>query len=228
VADDGNRTFAADACNRIIESGPCPHEYLREPIATAESDVLSAEQGAQRIAGLLHDLLGCPVLPGTEERLTPASIGVKLPAQGCCGLHGSVEITRNDQIEVSVGKTSTECFRLFAPGRRERRVGMALPATGRIARGLPVADEGDLNRQRMLLGMRPRRLGVMLYWLIALSDSIVPEDTSARVIWAVVAVVILGLYYLMKRARKNATRAYWERRKAEEERIANDPDMRKD
>ena len=68
----------------------------------------------------------------------------------------------------------------------------------------------------------------MLYWLIAFSDTIVPEDTSARVVWAVVAVVIIGLYYLMKRARKNATREYWERRKAEEERIANDPDMRKD
>jgi type VI protein secretion system component VasK len=68
----------------------------------------------------------------------------------------------------------------------------------------------------------------MLYPLIGLSDTIVPEDTSARIIWAVVAVVILVLYYLMKRARKNATREYWERRKAEEERIANDPDMRKD
>lgn len=67
-----------------------------------------------------------------------------------------------------------------------------------------------------------------MYSMIILSDTIVPEDTSSRIVWVIVALVILGLYYLMKRARKNATRAYWERRRAEEERIANDPDMRKD
>jgi hypothetical protein len=68
----------------------------------------------------------------------------------------------------------------------------------------------------------------MMLTAITAADSIIPEDTSARIVWAVVAVVILGLYYLMKRARKNAARTYWERRRAEEERIANDPDMRKD
>jgi hypothetical protein len=68
----------------------------------------------------------------------------------------------------------------------------------------------------------------MLYPLIAFSDSILPEDTPARVVWAVVALVILGLYFVMKRARKSAIEEYWRRRKAEEERIANDPDMRKD
>lgn len=70
----------------------------------------------------------------------------------------------------------------------------------------------------------------MLDLLIALtdSDSIIPEDTSARVLWAVIAAIILGLYFMMKSARKKATQDYWDRRKAEEERIANDPDMRKD
>ncbi len=70
----------------------------------------------------------------------------------------------------------------------------------------------------------------MLELLVALaeSDSIIPEDTSARVVWAVLAVIILGLYLLMKASRKKATKEYWDRRKAEEERIANDPDMRKD
>lgn len=68
----------------------------------------------------------------------------------------------------------------------------------------------------------------MLQTLILLSDTIIPEETSSRIVWAVVALVLLGLYQLTKRARKKATRAYWERRKAEEERIANDPDMRKD
>lgn len=68
----------------------------------------------------------------------------------------------------------------------------------------------------------------MLQTLILISDEIIPEDTSSRVVWAVIALVILGLYQLMKRARKNADREYWERRRAEEERRANDPDMRKD
>ncbi|MCP3999009.1 MAG: hypothetical protein GY722_28695 [bacterium] len=70
----------------------------------------------------------------------------------------------------------------------------------------------------------------MLELLIAFadSDSIIPEETSARVVWAVIAAVILGLYFLMKSARRKATQEYWDRREAEEERIANDPDMRKD
>jgi hypothetical protein len=70
----------------------------------------------------------------------------------------------------------------------------------------------------------------MLPLLIALaeSDSIIPEETSARIVWLVIGAVILGLYFLMKSSRKKATREYWDRRKAEEDRIANDPDMRKD
>ena len=70
----------------------------------------------------------------------------------------------------------------------------------------------------------------MLLMLIAFTDSspIVPEEASARVVWAAIGVVILGLYFLMKSARRKATEEYWIRRKADEERIANDPDMRKD
>ena len=70
----------------------------------------------------------------------------------------------------------------------------------------------------------------MLELLIALTDSdqILPDGTAARVVWLVIGAVILALYFLMKSARKKATREYWDRRKAEEDRIANDPDMRKD
>ena len=70
----------------------------------------------------------------------------------------------------------------------------------------------------------------MFALLIALAenDSILPEETSARVLWVVIAVVILGLYFFMKASRKRATEEYWARRKADEDRIANDPDMRKD
>jgi hypothetical protein len=70
----------------------------------------------------------------------------------------------------------------------------------------------------------------MLSLLVALaeSDSVIPDGTSERAVWAVIAVVILGLYFFMKASRKKATEVYWARRKADEERIANDPDMRKD
>jgi hypothetical protein len=70
----------------------------------------------------------------------------------------------------------------------------------------------------------------MLMTLVALADNdtIIPEDASARIVWAVLAVVILGLYFFMKASRKKATDEYWARRKADEERIANDPDMRKE
>jgi predicted LPLAT superfamily acyltransferase len=70
----------------------------------------------------------------------------------------------------------------------------------------------------------------MLELIVAFADpdAIIPEDTSARIVWAAIAAVILGLYLLTKSARKKAAQDYWDRRKAEEERIANDPDMRKD
>jgi hypothetical protein len=70
----------------------------------------------------------------------------------------------------------------------------------------------------------------MLALLIAQAESgsIIPEDTSARILWLVIGVVILGLYFFMKAARRKATEEYWARRKADEERRTNDPDMRKE
>lgn len=70
----------------------------------------------------------------------------------------------------------------------------------------------------------------MLTLLVALVDSepIIPDDPAARVVWVVLAAVILGLYFLLKSSRKKATEEYWARRQAEKDRIANDPDMRKD
>jgi hypothetical protein len=60
------------------------------------------------------------------------------------------------------------------------------------------------------------------------SGSIIPDGGSELVVWLAVAAVILGLYFFMKSARKKAAADYWERRRAEQERIANDPDMRKE
>ena len=60
------------------------------------------------------------------------------------------------------------------------------------------------------------------------SESIIPDGGSELVVWLAVAAVILGLYFFMKSARKKAAAEYWERRRSEQERIANDPDMRKE
>ncbi len=70
----------------------------------------------------------------------------------------------------------------------------------------------------------------MLTLLVALVDAepIIPDDPAERVVWFVLAAVILGLYFLLKSSRKKATEEYWARRQAEKDRIANDPDMRKD
>ena len=48
----------------------------------------------------------------------------------------------------------------------------------------------------------------MYQFLVAFTDSgsIFPEDPSARVLWAVIGVVILGLYFLMKAARRRPPR----------------------
>ena len=70
----------------------------------------------------------------------------------------------------------------------------------------------------------------MLTLLAALvdADPIIPDDPAERIVWFVLAAIILGLYFLLKSSRKKATEEYWARRQAEKDRIANDPDMRKD
>jgi hypothetical protein len=70
----------------------------------------------------------------------------------------------------------------------------------------------------------------MLTLLTALvdADPIIPDDPAERAVWFVLAAIILGLYFLLKSSRKKATEEYWARRQAEKDRIANDPDMRKD
>jgi hypothetical protein len=43
--------------------------------------------------------------------------------------------------------------------------------------------------------------------------------------WLIGAGVILGLWFLIARTRRKSYRAYWERKRREEEMRANDPDM---
>ncbi len=63
---------------------------------------------------------------------------------------------------------------------------------------------------------------------LAETDQIIPDDPAERAVWFVLAAIILGLYFLLKSSRKKATEEYWARRQAEKDRVANDPDMKKE
>jgi len=62
--------------------------------------------------------------------------------------------------------------------------------------------------------------------LLRATEEIIPTDPTARVVWAVLAGVILGLYFIIKSTRRRATEHYWERRRTAELQRAADPDMR--
>ncbi|MCB1246815.1 MAG: hypothetical protein KDB69_06100, partial [Acidimicrobiia bacterium] len=57
-----------------------------------------------------------------------------------------------------------------------------------------------------------------------------PESTGSGewIVWILLGAGIVALWLLIRNTRKRAYRDYWERRKREEERRKNDPDMRKD
>lgn len=63
---------------------------------------------------------------------------------------------------------------------------------------------------------------------LSFAETQLPEGGAETAIWVVVAVVIVGLYLVVSRTRKRSERHYWEQRRLEEERRANDPDMRRD
>ena len=55
-----------------------------------------------------------------------------------------------------------------------------------------------------------------------------PDDGGASwVFWLLGVGVILGLWWVIARTRKRSYDAYWERRKRDEQRRADDPDMAK-
>lgn len=59
-------------------------------------------------------------------------------------------------------------------------------------------------------------------------DDIVPADNGARLVFAVVAVVIIGLYFTIRRTQKRSADAYWEQRRRQDDLRANDPDMKQE
>lgn len=54
------------------------------------------------------------------------------------------------------------------------------------------------------------------------------DGFGAAVVWAVIAAVIIGLYFLNRASRRKADDAYWKQRTFEERLKANDPDMAQD
>lgn len=55
----------------------------------------------------------------------------------------------------------------------------------------------------------------------------VPESSGGGewVVWVLLAVGIVALYLMIKNTKKKAYQDYWDRRKAEEQRRLDDPDM---
>ena len=62
----------------------------------------------------------------------------------------------------------------------------------------------------------------------ASDDGIIPDEPGQIVVWAILAVVIFALYRLLLASRRRASREYFNRRKAEEDRRKNDPDLRQE
>ena len=60
------------------------------------------------------------------------------------------------------------------------------------------------------------------------TDSVFPDSTGGRLVFALFALVIVGLYFLIRRTQRRSEDAYWRRRKTEQELRDNDPDMRHD
>ncbi len=68
---------------------------------------------------------------------------------------------------------------------------------------------------------RPHLLAVTVAQELNLPDG----GGLSIVVWLIGAGIILGLWFVISRTRKRNYDAYWERRRREAERRANDPDM---
>ena len=53
-----------------------------------------------------------------------------------------------------------------------------------------------------------------------------PDSGGEAFVWLIIAAVIIGRYVVIKRTRAKAYQAYWARRRADEQRRRDDPDMR--
>jgi hypothetical protein len=73
----------------------------------------------------------------------------------------------------------------------------------------------------------PGALEASAGWIVAQSDGVQLPDGSGGgiLLWLIGAGVILGLWFLISRTRKRSYDAYWERRRRDEARRRNDPDM---
>ncbi len=65
----------------------------------------------------------------------------------------------------------------------------------------------------------------MLLLQIVAQELNLPSGTGQIIFWLIGAGVILGLWFVISRTRKKSYNEYWERRRQEEQRRLNDPDM---
>ncbi len=66
---------------------------------------------------------------------------------------------------------------------------------------------------------------MLLLAIVAQEANLPTGGVGQAVFWILGAAVILGLWYIVHRTRKRSYNEYWERRRAEEQRRLNDPDM---
>jgi hypothetical protein len=63
---------------------------------------------------------------------------------------------------------------------------------------------------------------------ILATEANLPEaGGGAWIVWVLIAVAIVALWLMIRNTRKKAYKDYWDRKRAEEERRLNDPDMKK-
>lgn len=55
-----------------------------------------------------------------------------------------------------------------------------------------------------------------------------PDNTTGRVIWIILAAILLGAYFLISRTRRRAKEDYIAGKRHQAELRANDPDMKKE
>jgi hypothetical protein len=63
---------------------------------------------------------------------------------------------------------------------------------------------------------------------ILATEANLPEaGGGAWIVWVLIAVAIVALWLMIRNTRKRAYKDYWDRKRADEERRLNDPDMKK-
>ncbi len=66
-----------------------------------------------------------------------------------------------------------------------------------------------------------------VFEILATEANLPEAGGGAWVVWLLLAAGIVALWLLIRNTRRKAYKDYWDRKQAEEDRRANDPDMKK-